>query len=151
MRESQHAFVSRLPLWSAGRCGFIRERYKEVTRSTYWIMAGMSAGITSAEPDDFERTGPIGYGDFFDNYLSQNRLCVFSSVVTGSWRCRRDWVTSDGRPNFRFLAESFGKMNALVELIWRYVSVLCYPNKSFHQRVYIQQARMAKVRFIAQI
>lgn len=60
------------------------------------------------ENDTLERIGAIEYDDFFKDYLLKNRLCVISSELTKKWRSRLEWV-SDGRPNYDFLEECFGK------------------------------------------
>lgn len=58
--------------------------------------------------DHLERLGDIKYDEFFKDYLLANRLCIFSCDLTSSWGSRSDWV-KDGRPNFEFFEQSFGK------------------------------------------
>ena len=64
--------------------------------------------IFDADNDTLERLGPIGYDDFFKDYLMQNRLCIFSSDLTKNWRSRLEWV-KDSRPDYDFLEKSFGE------------------------------------------
>ncbi|XP_060064308.1 2-oxoglutarate and iron-dependent oxygenase JMJD4-like [Ylistrum balloti] len=58
-----------------------------------------------------ERISPadITYDDFFQQYLLQNRPCIFSSELTQGWFSRRDWVDkATGKPDLTFLKEQFG-------------------------------------------
>ena len=50
----------------------------------------------------------ISYSTFFKKYLLPNHPCVFSRRFTEDWRCRRQWVTEEGKPNFKTLLQEFG-------------------------------------------
>ena len=49
----------------------------------------------------------ISYNEFFTKFLVPNRPCVFSSEITRSWRCRREWE-GESAPNFKNIDELFG-------------------------------------------
>lgn len=48
------------------------------------------------------------YSNFFETFLLRNQPCILSSVNTEAWKSRKDWVNSDGKPNFEFLRKTFG-------------------------------------------
>jgi hypothetical protein len=54
-------------------------------------------------------TEPISYWEFFSRFLVPNKPCVFGPAVTKDWLCRKEWVTTDGKPDFDLLKENFGK------------------------------------------
>lgn len=49
------------------------------------------------------------YTDFFEQILFLNQLCVLTPETTKHWRCRNEWVCCNGKPNFDFLQQAFGK------------------------------------------
>ncbi|XP_053739117.1 2-oxoglutarate and iron-dependent oxygenase JMJD4 isoform X2 [Synchiropus splendidus] len=51
----------------------------------------------------------LSYSKFFRRYLLPNHPCVFSRRFTAEWKCRRRWVTEDGKPNFQKLLQEFGE------------------------------------------
>ncbi|BFZ21753.1 hypothetical protein BsWGS_24792 [Bradybaena similaris] len=54
------------------------------------------------------------YEDFFQNILLKNQLCIIGSEATADWTSRKNWVASDGRPNFAYLLKHFGESVAPV-------------------------------------
>ncbi|KAG6927510.1 jumonji domain containing 4 [Chelydra serpentina] len=59
--------------------------------------------------DYIEKVESFSYSDFFRDYLIPNHPCVFSAKFTEGWGSRRNWVTRDGKPNFEYLLQHFGK------------------------------------------
>ncbi|XP_050798673.1 2-oxoglutarate and iron-dependent oxygenase JMJD4 isoform X3 [Gopherus flavomarginatus] len=59
--------------------------------------------------DYIEKVESFSYSDFFRDYLIPNHPCVFSAKFTEGWGSRRNWVTRDGKPNFDYLLQHFGK------------------------------------------
>ncbi|XP_078681566.1 2-oxoglutarate and iron-dependent oxygenase JMJD4-like isoform X2 [Branchiostoma floridae x Branchiostoma belcheri] len=57
---------------------------------------------------------PITYQEFFLLYLQPNRPCLFGGHITSQWRCRREWVSKDGKPNWNALKQLFGKLTVPV-------------------------------------
>lgn len=51
------------------------------------------------------------YSNFFETFLLRNQPCILSSVNTEAWKSRKDWVNSDGKPNFEFLRKTFGTLS----------------------------------------
>lgn len=51
----------------------------------------------------------LSYSKFFKKYLLPNHPCMFSRRFTEDWKCRKQWVTEDGKPNFQKLLQEFGK------------------------------------------
>lgn len=61
-------------------------------------------GVTFIEtPDAFS------YADFVKGFLLPNLPCVFSSAFTEGWGSRRRWVTSEGKPDFEYLQQKYGR------------------------------------------
>ena len=52
---------------------------------------------------------PDSYSEFFENCLLRNQPCILSSLNTAAWKSRKDWTCPNGKPNFEFLRETFGK------------------------------------------
>ena len=50
----------------------------------------------------------ITQNQFQDLYLNPNKPCVLTEVFTRDWRSRREWV-HNGKPNFEYLSDKFGK------------------------------------------
>lgn len=62
------------------------------------------SGVTFIEtPDAFS------YADFVKGFLLPNLPCVFSSAFTEGWGSRRRWVTSEGKPDFEYLQQKYGR------------------------------------------
>ncbi|XP_051944481.1 2-oxoglutarate and iron-dependent oxygenase JMJD4 isoform X1 [Hippocampus zosterae] len=51
----------------------------------------------------------LSYPKFFKMYLLPNHPCVFSKVFTEEWKCRKQWVTEEGKPHFQKLLREFGE------------------------------------------
>lgn len=51
----------------------------------------------------------LSYSKFFKKYLLPNYPCMFSRRFTEDWKCRKQWVTEEGKPNFQKLLQDFGK------------------------------------------
>lgn len=74
----------------------------------------------------------LSYSKFFKKYLLPNHPCMFSRRFTEEWKCRRQWVTEDGKPNFQKLLQEFGKTNKhalLYKCLQRYSVIIlnnCY-------------------------
>lgn len=51
----------------------------------------------------------LSYSKFFKRYLLPNHPCMFSRRFTEDWKCRKQWVTEEGKPNFQKLLQDFGK------------------------------------------
>ncbi|XP_061549664.1 2-oxoglutarate and iron-dependent oxygenase JMJD4 isoform X1 [Phyllopteryx taeniolatus] len=49
------------------------------------------------------------YSKFFKRYLLPNHPCVFSKRFTDEWKCRKQWVTEEGKPHFQKLLQEFGE------------------------------------------
>ncbi|XP_067110024.1 2-oxoglutarate and iron-dependent oxygenase JMJD4 isoform X2 [Osmerus mordax] len=49
----------------------------------------------------------ISYSKFFKKYLLPNHPCMFSRRFTEDWKCRKQWVTEEGKPNFQKLLQEF--------------------------------------------
>ncbi|XP_023671502.1 2-oxoglutarate and iron-dependent oxygenase JMJD4 [Paramormyrops kingsleyae] len=49
----------------------------------------------------------FNYSRFFQRYLLPNRPCVLSRKFTDDWNSRKNWVTDEGKPNFRKLLQYF--------------------------------------------
>lgn len=49
----------------------------------------------------------LSYSKFFRKYLLPNHPCMFSRRFTNEWKCRKQWVTEDGKPNFQKLLQEF--------------------------------------------
>ncbi|KAK0147109.1 JmjC domain-containing protein 4 [Merluccius polli] len=49
----------------------------------------------------------ISYSTFFKKYLLPNHPCMFSRRFTEDWRCLKQWVTAEGKPNFQTLLQEF--------------------------------------------
>lgn len=76
----------------------------------------VSTNSKEIEPELSESCS-ITYGQFFTNFLLENRPCVFQSDITREWRCRREW-NMNGAPNFEILLELFGmSKHILVQLV----------------------------------
>ncbi|ESO86531.1 hypothetical protein LOTGIDRAFT_128855, partial [Lottia gigantea] len=54
------------------------------------------------------------YEKFFEMFLLLNRPCIFTNFVTQNWNCRKEWVTSSGQPNYKFLKQAFGHITVPV-------------------------------------
>nr|XP_006820145.1 PREDICTED: jmjC domain-containing protein 4-like [Saccoglossus kowalevskii] len=54
-------------------------------------------------------TEELHYSQFFVKYMLPNQPCLFGSQVTSCWKSVKDWVTEEGRPNFKFLQDRFGR------------------------------------------
>lgn len=54
-------------------------------------------------------TEEICYTEFYERFLMENQLCLLSESFTDSWPCRKLWVV-DGKPNWDYLIETFGKL-----------------------------------------
>lgn len=51
----------------------------------------------------------LSYSKFFKKYLLPNQPCMFSRRFTEEWKCRKQWVSEEGKPNFQKLLQDFGK------------------------------------------
>ncbi|XP_014890236.1 2-oxoglutarate and iron-dependent oxygenase JMJD4 [Poecilia latipinna] len=49
----------------------------------------------------------LSYSKFFRKYLLPNHPCMFSRRFTEDWKCRKQWVTEEGKPNFQKLLQEF--------------------------------------------
>ncbi|XP_072220713.1 2-oxoglutarate and iron-dependent oxygenase JMJD4 [Leuresthes tenuis] len=49
----------------------------------------------------------LSYSKFFKKYLLPNHPCMFSRRFTQDWKCRKQWVTEEGKPNFQKLLQEF--------------------------------------------
>ncbi|CAB1317337.1 unnamed protein product [Coregonus sp. 'balchen'] len=49
----------------------------------------------------------LSYSKFFKKYLLPNHPCMFSRKFTEDWKCRKQWVTEEGKPNFQKLLQQF--------------------------------------------
>ncbi|XP_056246980.1 2-oxoglutarate and iron-dependent oxygenase JMJD4 isoform X2 [Seriola aureovittata] len=49
----------------------------------------------------------LSYSKFFKKYLLPNHPCMFSRRFTENWKCRKQWVTEEGKPNFQKLLQEF--------------------------------------------
>ncbi|XP_056148705.1 2-oxoglutarate and iron-dependent oxygenase JMJD4 [Lampris incognitus] len=49
----------------------------------------------------------LNYSKFFKRHLLPNQPCMFSRSFTEEWRCRKQWVTEDGKPHFQKLLQEF--------------------------------------------
>ncbi|XP_029381531.1 2-oxoglutarate and iron-dependent oxygenase JMJD4 [Echeneis naucrates] len=49
----------------------------------------------------------LTYSKFFRKYLLPNHPCMFSRRFTEDWKCRKQWVTEEGKPNFQKLLQEF--------------------------------------------
>ncbi|XP_050710936.1 2-oxoglutarate and iron-dependent oxygenase JMJD4-like isoform X1 [Eriocheir sinensis] len=54
-------------------------------------------------------SAPLGYEEFFREYLERNVPCVLSEGFTSGWRARRAWVTKAGAPDVDHLLHHFGE------------------------------------------
>jgi hypothetical protein len=50
------------------------------------------------------------YEYFYNEFLVKNIICLFDKELTQNWKSRREWLTSNGRPNLDFLDKTFGKL-----------------------------------------
>lgn len=51
----------------------------------------------------------LSYSKFFKKYLLPNHPCMFSKRFTEDWKCRKQWVSEEGKPHFQKLLQDFGK------------------------------------------
>ena len=51
----------------------------------------------------------LSYSKFFKKYLLPNHPCMFSKRFTEEWKCRKQWVSEEGKPNFQKLLQDFGE------------------------------------------
>ncbi|XP_036940319.1 2-oxoglutarate and iron-dependent oxygenase JMJD4 isoform X2 [Acanthopagrus latus] len=49
----------------------------------------------------------LSYSKFFKKYLLPNHPCMFSRRFTEDWKCRKQWVSEEGKPNFQKLLQEF--------------------------------------------
>ncbi|XP_062260105.1 2-oxoglutarate and iron-dependent oxygenase JMJD4 isoform X1 [Platichthys flesus] len=49
----------------------------------------------------------LSYSKFFKKYLLPNHPCMFSRRFTEDWKCRKQWVTEEGKPHFQKLLQEF--------------------------------------------
>ncbi|XP_063741916.1 2-oxoglutarate and iron-dependent oxygenase JMJD4 isoform X2 [Eleginops maclovinus] len=49
----------------------------------------------------------LSYSKFFKKYLLPNHPCMFSKRFTEDWKCRKQWVSDEGKPNFQKLLQEF--------------------------------------------
>nr|XP_042716358.1 2-oxoglutarate and iron-dependent oxygenase JMJD4 isoform X2 [Chrysemys picta bellii] len=68
-----------------------------------------AVSLPQGHVDYIEKVESFSYSDFFRDYLIPNHPCVFSAKFTEGWGSRRNWVTRDGKPNFDYLLQHFGK------------------------------------------
>ncbi|XP_059485310.1 2-oxoglutarate and iron-dependent oxygenase JMJD4 [Neocloeon triangulifer] len=64
--------------------------------------------IPKAETSIRKVSGEISYVDFFNEFMQPNIPCIFKSEIVDKWRSKTDWVDDRGKPNFDFLAKTFG-------------------------------------------
>ncbi|XP_033114605.1 2-oxoglutarate and iron-dependent oxygenase JMJD4-like [Anneissia japonica] len=57
--------------------------------------------------DDVPVLNDILYDVFFEEFMAVNRPCLFSGITDG-WRSIKEWVDSDGKPNYQYLSQHFG-------------------------------------------
>lgn len=79
---------------------FFRD-YSSSSQSAFCLPAG--------HVDFIDKVESFTYSDFFRDYLIPNHPCVFSAKFTDGWGSRRNWVTWDGKPDFDYLLQKFGK------------------------------------------
>lgn len=79
---------------------FFRD-YSSSSQSTFCLPTG--------HVDFIDKVESFTYSDFFRDYLIPNHPCVFSAKFTDGWGSRRNWVTWDGKPDFDYLLQKFGK------------------------------------------
>ncbi|XP_032634811.1 2-oxoglutarate and iron-dependent oxygenase JMJD4 isoform X2 [Chelonoidis abingdonii] len=75
----------------------------------YSIASHGAVCLPQGHVDYIEKVESFSYSDFFRDYLIPNHPCVFSAKFTEGWGSRRNWVTRDGKPNFDYLLQHFGK------------------------------------------
>ncbi|XP_029309096.1 2-oxoglutarate and iron-dependent oxygenase JMJD4 isoform X2 [Cottoperca gobio] len=49
----------------------------------------------------------LSYSKFFKKYLLPNHPCMFSRRFTEDWKCRKQWVSEEGKPDFQKLLQEF--------------------------------------------
>ncbi|XP_071943049.1 2-oxoglutarate and iron-dependent oxygenase JMJD4-like [Antedon mediterranea] len=49
----------------------------------------------------------ISYDEFFEKFMIANQPCLFKGTIN-QWRSIKEWVDSNGRPNFQYLSQHFG-------------------------------------------
>jgi hypothetical protein len=60
-----------------------------------------------AFPDEFPTISiSISYQDFFSRFIARNMPCLIKGDIIKDWPSRKDWVTSEGRPNLNFLLQN---------------------------------------------
>ncbi|XP_075779078.1 2-oxoglutarate and iron-dependent oxygenase JMJD4 [Pelodiscus sinensis] len=75
----------------------------------YSSASHVAVSLPQGHVDYIEKVESFSYSDFFRDYLIPNHPCVFSAKFTEGWGSRRNWVTQDGKPNFDYLLQHFGK------------------------------------------
>ena len=49
------------------------------------------------------------YEYFYNQFLVKNKVCIFDQNLTTSWKCRKEWVTPEGKPHLEALNKLFGE------------------------------------------
>uniref|UniRef100_H3CST7 2-oxoglutarate and iron-dependent oxygenase JMJD4 n=1 Tax=Tetraodon nigroviridis TaxID=99883 RepID=H3CST7_TETNG len=49
----------------------------------------------------------LSYSKFFKRYLLPNHPCMLSKRFTEDWKCRKQWVSEEGKPHFQKLLQDF--------------------------------------------
>lgn len=68
----------------------------------------------------------LSYSKFFKKYLLPNHPCMFSRRFTEDWKCRRQWVSEEGKPNFQKLLQEFGKEDYYIYHNMQWQAVMCF-------------------------
>lgn len=66
-------------------------------------------GPTPSSVTFIQAPDAFSYADFVKGFLLPNLPCVFSSAFTEGWGSRRRWVTSEGKPDFEYLLQKYGR------------------------------------------
>lgn len=52
---------------------------------------------------------PVCFQEFVEKCLLKNEPCLFGEWVISGWGARKNWVMSDGTPNYASLMNEFGR------------------------------------------
>lgn len=78
----------------------------------YRDLGGLAPGVGVRAPSRvtfIQEPDAFSYTDFVKGFLLPNLPCVFSSSFTEDWGSRRRWVTSEGKPDFDYLLQKYGR------------------------------------------
>lgn len=98
-------FRGQVPRWMDRETRTFAERYYRGLRDR--VPSG--GGPRPSSVNFIQAPDAFSYADFVKGFLLPNLPCVFSSAFTEGWGSRRRWVTSEGKPDFEYLLQKYGR------------------------------------------